>query len=147
MWRLYVVPTPVQPWLSVTLTTMGNVPTTLGVPERTPLAESDRPAGSVPLKSVNVAVPMAPLCVKVWLNGAPTVPSVTAGLVMVMTLQQTGRAGSPAGSDGAAGEQAPVVWPGKTPTGAPFVGKEEPERAMVPQAVRVMAPCAAAARP
>src|SRR5436305_899922 len=59
MWRLYVVPTPVQPWLSVTLTTIGKVPTTLGVPERTPLEESVKPAGSAPLKSVKVAVPMA----------------------------------------------------------------------------------------
>src|SRR5437764_1000284 len=52
MWRLYVVPTPVQPWLSVTLTTMGNVPTTLGVPERTPLEESVSAAGSAPLTRV-----------------------------------------------------------------------------------------------
>src|ERR1043166_1635904 len=101
MCRLYVVPTPVQPWLSVTPTTIGKLPTTLGVPERTPLDDRVRPAGSVPLRSENVAVPMAPLCVKVWLNGEPTTPSVTDGFVIVMTLQQSGRAGSPGGSGGA----------------------------------------------
>src|SRR5262245_12991073 len=119
---------------------MGNVPTCVGVPERTPLVASVRPLGSVPLNRVKVAVPIAPTCVKVWLNAVPAVPVLTAGLMTMMVLQQTGSAGSPAGSDGAAGEQTPVVCAGKVPTGGPMVGKVEPARLMVPQAVRVIAP-------
>ena len=46
-----------------------------------------RPVGSVPLASVNVAAPMPPVCVKVWLNGASTVPLFVAGLVTVMVWQ------------------------------------------------------------
>src|SRR5881227_2781206 len=99
-----------------------------------PLVDRLRPAGSA-LDVEKVAVPVAPLWVKVWLNAAPATPLVTDGFTIVMTLQQTGRAGSPAGSDGAPGVQALVTWPGKTPTGGPFVGKVEPESAMVPQAV------------
>ncbi len=141
--RLYVGLMPVQPCESVTRTVMGKLPTTVGVPERTPLVESVRPAGSEPLASENVAVPMAPVCVKVWLKGTPAGPLVTDGLVMVMMLQQIGRAGSPTGSDGAAGEQLPVVMVGKTPTEGPLVGKVVPEVETVPQAVRAMVPCAA----
>ena len=61
---------PVQPLPSVTLTVIGNVPVCVGVPESVPFAASVRPAGSVPLASVNVVAPMAPLCVNVWLNAA-----------------------------------------------------------------------------
>src|SRR5207244_1718402 len=86
MVRVYVAPVPWQPLLSVTLTTMGNEPVCVGVPERTPAVESVRPAGSV-LAVVNVAVPMAPLCVKIWLNAAPAVPVVTPGLLTVMVWQ------------------------------------------------------------
>jgi len=53
---------------SVTLTVIGNDPVWVGVPERTPEAERLIPAGSVPLASEKVAVPFAPLCVKVWLT-------------------------------------------------------------------------------
>ena len=38
------------------------------------------PAGSVE-EVVNVAPPIAPVCVKVWLNAVPTVAAVVAGLV------------------------------------------------------------------
>src|SRR3954451_9147553 len=89
------------------MTVIGKLPVTVGVPERTPFEASVRPVGSVPLASENVAVPMAPACVKVWLNGDPAGPLETTGLMTVMTLQQTGSAGSPAGSDGAAGGEAP----------------------------------------
>ena len=71
-------PIPVQPCESVTSTVIGKFPTTVGVPERTPLVESESPVGSAPLASVKVAVPMAPVCVKVWLNGTPAGPLVTA---------------------------------------------------------------------
>ena len=52
---------PVQPFESVTFTVMAKVPGTDGVPERLPLLESVKPAGSVPLASENVAIPIAPL--------------------------------------------------------------------------------------
>ena len=55
--------------------------------ERRRSVDSVRPAGSVPLLSVNVAAPMAPLCVKVWLNGGVAVPFELAGLVTVMVWQ------------------------------------------------------------
>src|SRR4051794_41940049 len=89
------------------MTVIGKLPVTVGVPERTPFDASVRPDGSVPLASENVAVPMAPACVKVWLNGDPAGPLETTGLTTVMTLQQTGSAGSPAGSEGAAGGKGP----------------------------------------
>src|SRR5437660_1033474 len=79
----YVGPTPVQPWPSVTLTVIGKLPDCVGVPESTPALESVRPAGSAPLLSENVAPPMAPLCVKVWLKAVLTVPVEVAGLVTV----------------------------------------------------------------
>src|SRR5437868_1334378 len=87
MVRVYVGPVPVQPLASVTLTVIENVPGTCGVPERRPLAESVRPAGSVPLASENVAEPIAPLCVNVALKAASTVPVLLAGLVTVMVWQ------------------------------------------------------------
>ena len=67
MTRLYVALVPVQPLLSVTVTTIGNVPVWVGVPERTPLAASVRPAGSEPEASVYVTVPMVLELVKVSL--------------------------------------------------------------------------------
>src|SRR5258708_5141921 len=134
---------PVQPCESVTSTVIGKLPTTVGVPDSTPLVESERPAGSAPLASVKVAVPMAPVCVKVWLKGTPAGPLVTAGLVTVMMLQQMGSAGSPIGSDGAAGKQGRVVMVGKTPTAGPLVGNVVPEIATLPHAVRAIVPWAA----
>ena len=77
---------PVQPLPSVTVTVIGNEPVCVGVPESVPLAASVRPAGSV-LAVVNVAPPMAPVCVNVWLNAVPAVPVVVAGLVTVMVWQ------------------------------------------------------------
>jgi hypothetical protein len=77
----------VQPLPSVTLTVIGNEPVCVGVPERTPAAESVRPAGSEPLLSEKVAPPMALVCVKVWLNGVPAMPVVVAGFVTVMVWQ------------------------------------------------------------
>src|SRR5438270_467465 len=87
MTRLYVGPVPVQPFESVTLTVIGNEPLCIGVPERTPLAESDRPLGNVPLASENVAGPLAPLCVNVWLKAWPAMPALTDGFVTVMAGQ------------------------------------------------------------
>src|SRR5688500_7948194 len=87
MTRLYVGLVPVQPLLSVTRTVIGNVPPWVGVPESTPFGARVRPVGSVPLASVNVAVPMAPVCVNVSLNGEPAGPVAFAGLVTVMVWQ------------------------------------------------------------
>ena len=36
---------------------------------------------------MNVAVPIAPACVNVWLNGAPAVPIVTPGFVTLIVWQ------------------------------------------------------------
>ncbi len=69
------------------MTVIGKVPVCIGVPERTPALERLSPDGSVPLASVKVAVPMAPLCVKVWLKGEPATPLFTAGGVTVMVWQ------------------------------------------------------------
>jgi hypothetical protein len=89
-WQLttsvYVGDDPVQPLESVTVTTIGNVPDCVGVPESTPAVERPKPVGSV-LAVVNVAVPTAPLCKKLWLNGVPTVPVVVAGFVTVIVWQ------------------------------------------------------------
>ena len=68
------------------LATIGNEPVWSGVPDRTPAAERVRPVGSVEAV-VNVAVPMAALCVNGWLNGELTVPVVVDGLVTVMVWQ------------------------------------------------------------
>src|SRR5207302_8226243 len=87
MVRLYVGPMPLQPFESVALTVIGKLPVCVGVPERTPFEASVRPAGNVPPASENVVVPTPPLCVKVWLNGEPATPLLTAGLVTVMVGQ------------------------------------------------------------
>ena len=65
MVRLYVGPVPVQPFASVTFTVIGNEPVWVGVPDRTPAADSVRPAGNVPLARLNEVAPMAFDCVKV----------------------------------------------------------------------------------
>ena len=77
---------PVQPLLSVTVTTIGKLPVWVGVPESVPLVARVKPPGKV-LAVVKVAVPCAPVCVKFWLKGASTVPVVVAGLVTVMVWQ------------------------------------------------------------
>jgi hypothetical protein len=69
--------------MPVTFTTIGKVPVCVGVPERTPLLESVRPAGSG-LVVVKTGVPMAPDWVKVWLKALAAVPLLTAGLVTVI---------------------------------------------------------------
>src|SRR5258706_9429714 len=68
MTRLYVAPVPVQPFASVTVTTIGKVPCCVVVPDRTPAVESEKPVGSVEavVNVAGVCVP-TPLCVKVWL--------------------------------------------------------------------------------
>src|SRR5512141_861786 len=90
VWQLivsvYVAPVPVQPLLSVTVTTIGKLPITVGVPESVPFVANVRPAGSV-LAVVNAAVPCAPLCVKVRLKAASTVPVFVTGVVTVMVWQ------------------------------------------------------------
>src|SRR5207248_571263 len=86
MVRLYVAPLPKQPFASVALTTMGNVPVTVGVPERTPPAESVRPAGSV-LAVEKVTAPTVFDAVKLWLNVVFAVPVLVAGLFTTRLLQ------------------------------------------------------------
>src|SRR5258708_30556643 len=84
MVRVYVAPVPVQPFESVALTVIENVPVCVGVPESVPLAASESPIGSEPLASENVVAPTPPLWVKFWLNGAAATPLVTAGFVTSM---------------------------------------------------------------
>ena len=75
---------PKQPLASVALTTIGNEPLCVGVPERTPVEPfSVMPAGSV-LAVLYVTVPMVLAEVKVTVKGALTVPVLVAGLVTVM---------------------------------------------------------------
>src|SRR5262249_37064108 len=119
---------------------IGNAPVCVGVPERTPEEESASPDGSVPLASENTGVPIAPVCVNVWLNGVPAVLVLTDGLPTVMALQQEGSADSPAGSEGAAGNHEPVVIVGNTPTAGPLVGKVVPEIVTVPHAASEIVP-------
>ena len=57
-----------------------------GEPDSVPLAASVRPFGRADAV-VNVADPIPPLCVKVWLKAALTVPLVVAGFVTVMVWQ------------------------------------------------------------
>ena len=71
---------------SVTMTTTGNVPPCVGVPESTPFVPSVSPAGSV-LAVVNVAPPIAPVCVNVSENGDPAATVALAGLVTVIVWQ------------------------------------------------------------
>ena len=69
---------PVQPLPSVTVTTIGNEPVCVGVPESMPFVASVRPAGSV-LDVVNVVAPIAPVCVNVSLKAVLTVPVLSPG--------------------------------------------------------------------
>ena len=69
--------------LSVATTVIGNVPVWVGVPARTPAAESVMPVGNV-LTVLNVVVPTPPDCEKLWLKAAPAVPVFVAGAVTVM---------------------------------------------------------------
>src|SRR5947209_10501841 len=69
MVSVYVLPMPVQPFASVTFTVIEKTPVWVGVPERTPLDESETPDGSEPLLMEKTAGPWGPtpLCVKVKL--------------------------------------------------------------------------------
>src|SRR4051794_5275110 len=91
VWQLttsvYVPLTPVQPFASVPFTVMGKLPVTVGVPERRPALESVRPAGSVPLFSVNVAVPKAPVWVNDCEKGLFAVAVVVAGFATLIMSQ------------------------------------------------------------
>src|SRR5258708_40194080 len=87
MTSVYVGPVPLQPFASVAVTVMGNVPGTCGVPKSSPEGDSDNPAGSVPLAIAKLANPTAPVCVNVWLKPEATVPGGGAGFVTVMVWQ------------------------------------------------------------
>jgi hypothetical protein len=71
---------PVQPRESVAVTVKGNVPTTVGVPERTPVAPSNEvPAGSAPAVTAKFVAPTAPVTLKGV--GAIATPAVADGSV------------------------------------------------------------------
>src|SRR5438270_527933 len=87
MTSVYVAPLPLQPLASVAVTTIGNEPFCVGVPERTPVALLRvMPAGSVEAV-VYETVPMVLPEVKVTVNGALTVPVFVTGLVTLMLWQ------------------------------------------------------------
>src|SRR5256885_2317105 len=78
-----------QPFASVALTVIGNVPACVGVPLNTPVDElSVMPAGNAPV-SLHVIVPMPPDCVNAWLKAMPTVPVLVTGAVTVIVWQLT----------------------------------------------------------
>ena len=66
---------------------MGKLPVSVGVPLNTPAVDNDKPVGKVPLFNVKVALPTAPVCVKVWLNAVFTVPVAVTGFVKVIVWQ------------------------------------------------------------
>src|SRR5436190_24384667 len=58
MVNVYAGPVPLQPFESVAVTVMMNVPLCVGVPERRPVDEcGGRPGGGVAVETVNVAEP------------------------------------------------------------------------------------------
>ena len=61
---VYVGPVPVQPFESVTVTVIGNVPACVGVPESAPLRGRASGRSAACRGGGEVAVPMAPVCVK-----------------------------------------------------------------------------------
>ena len=83
MVRLYVAAVPVQPFASVTVTTIGKVLCCRVVPESRPEDDSVMPVGSVEAVE-NVTAPWPPVCVNCSLNGAFTVPVVLTGFVTVI---------------------------------------------------------------
>ena len=72
--------------LSVAVTVIGNAPSCVGVPERTPAAESVIPLGKA-LAVVKFVVPMPPDWVKVALKFVPVVPVFVAGAVTEIVWQ------------------------------------------------------------
>lgn len=89
VWQLIVsvkLTVPIQLFESVTLTVMGKPPVCIGVPLSVPFDANVRPAGRV-LAVLKFVVPMPPVCVKVWLNGVPTVPVLVPGALTVMVWQ------------------------------------------------------------
>ena len=84
MINVYVDPVPVQPLPSVTFIVIGKLPVCVGVPLNTPAVDKVNPVGSVPEFIVKVDPPMAPACVKVWLNAVPAVPVAVTGFVTVI---------------------------------------------------------------
>ena len=69
VWQLitnvYVEPVPIQPCPLVTFMVIGKLPVCVGVPLNTPADDNIKPVGNVPVLMVNVAPPVAPVCVKV----------------------------------------------------------------------------------
>ncbi len=78
-----------QPFASVAVTVIGNVPWCVGVPESVPSAASVRPVGSGDAV-VYVIAPVPPADVNVWLNGTLIAPDVVAGLVTVIVAVHAG---------------------------------------------------------
>jgi hypothetical protein len=75
---------------SVTLTVKLDVPTVVGVPVIAPAPVKVRPAGRLPVLTVNASVPAPPVTAIVWLYDIPTMPfwsvatGITGGSVKLM---------------------------------------------------------------
>mgnify|MGYP000114839669 CR=1 FL=1 len=78
-----------QPFPSVAVTVIGNVPVWVVVPLSTPAVESVNPLGSV-LAVENVTVPNPSVCVNVSPNGRPIVPVAFVGFVTVIVWHPLG---------------------------------------------------------
>src|SRR4051794_41741352 len=91
MVRVYVAPTPKQPFASVALTVIGNEPVCVGVPERTPAADSPSPAGSEPLLIVNVTGGMALPAVENLPDAAVTPAGVVLPVVAPVNRQSVAK--------------------------------------------------------
>ena len=79
-----MVPVPVHALPSVTFIVIGKLPVCVGVPLNIPAVDNVKPVGNVPVFIVKVDPPMAPDCVKVWLNAVPAVPVAVTGFVTVI---------------------------------------------------------------
>ena len=73
---------------SVTVTVTVQHPVWVVVPVRRPLGESVKPGQSVAVARVNVAVPIAPVCVNCAENGTPAVPVALVARMTVIVWQK-----------------------------------------------------------
>jgi hypothetical protein len=80
---------PVQPRESVAVTVNVKLPVCIGVPERTPAAESERPAGSEPAETANVYGATPPTAASVLVRATPAVPAASAAGLTVIVAQTT----------------------------------------------------------
>ena len=79
-----------HPFPPVTFIVTGKLPVCVGVPLNNPVDDKVNPVGNTPVFKLNVAPPIAPVCVKDWLKETPAVPEAVTGFVTVIVLTVTG---------------------------------------------------------